>query len=92
MIVEVLVLSGKKCLDQPVRDRLYGNEQPALLGVFGNERSIGGMHPRHHGRFVKRQLLEVGKILLGLPDDVSRSDGNTAEQNEPGAEQERQKS
>ena len=56
--------------------RLLGNDcqrqkRSALHGIFGKQRTIAGMNPRHYRGFILRKLLVVGKIELSLPKDVA---------------------
>ena len=54
--------------------------------------AVGRVDPRHNGRLVLCELFVVWQILLGFPNDVPRSHGDAAEDDETGGEQEPQKS
>ena len=67
MLVEILVLGRNERIDDELRHRLDRQIEPALLGVFGEQRSIGRMHARHHRRLIVLQLRIVGKVFGEVP-------------------------
>ncbi len=90
--VKILVLGRQKRGDQLAGNGVHRDEQPALLCIFGDERPVSGMHARHDRRLVKCQLIIIREVFLGLPNDVARSHGEAAEDDETGPEQEAQES
>ena len=68
MLVEILVFGGEERVDHQLRHRLDRQIEPALLGVFGEQRAVGGVHARHHRRLVILQLRIVRQVLRVMPD------------------------
>ena len=87
MLVEGLVLGRDEGLDELLRDVVDRHEETALLGIFGNQRAVGGMHARHHRRLVLGELLIVGQTLGHVPDDVADTGGDAEERDESYREQ-----
>ena len=87
VFVEVLVFGGEECVDDPLRDRLDRQVEPPLLGVFGKQRTVRRMHPRHHRRFVVLQLRIVRQVLGEMPDQAGGSTDPDQEQDRPRREQ-----
>ena len=48
VLVEILVLGGDEGIDDKLGHGLDRNVEPPLARVFGEQRSVGGVHPRHH--------------------------------------------
>ena len=67
MLVEILVLGGDEGVGDELWDRLDRQIEPALLGVFGQERAVGGMHPRHHRRLIILKLRIIRQVLGIMP-------------------------
>ncbi len=63
VLVEILVFRRDEGVLDLVRDGLDRQVEAALVGVFGHQLAVGGMHPRHHGRLVLGQRLVVGQIV-----------------------------
>jgi hypothetical protein len=72
MLVEILVFGGQEgCLDA-IGNRLDRQEQSTLLGIFGHQRAVAGMHARRDRRLVAAQHRIVRQILR----DVGQIDSN----------------
>ncbi len=56
MLIEILVLGGEEAVDHEFRHCLDRQIQPALPGVFGKQRAVGGVDPRHHRRLIILKL------------------------------------
>ncbi len=89
--VEVLVLGGEEGVDQLARDRPDGQVEPALAGVFRDQRAVGRMDAAHDGRLVLRQLSVIRQVLR--IDGVSGREHPRADQEheEAGREQNAEK-
>ncbi len=70
MLIEVLVFGGDEGIGDEFRDRLDRQIEAALIGVFGQQRAVGGMHPRHHRRLVVLELRVVRQILGIMPQQA----------------------
>ena len=70
VLVEVLVLGGEEGVDDELRHRLDGQIEPALLGVFGEQRAVGGVDARHHRRLIILQLRVVRQVLGVMPQQA----------------------
>ena len=68
MRVEILVFSRQERLLDQRWNRVGGQEQAPLAGVFGQKAAVGGVNARHHGGLVIPQLRIIGQILLIMPD------------------------
>ena len=68
MLVEVLVFGGEEGVDDEFRHRLDRQIEPALLGVFTEQRAIGSVHARHHRRLVILKRRIVRQVLGEMPD------------------------
>jgi hypothetical protein len=77
MLVEILVLGGEESADHEFRHRLDRQIKPALIGIFGEQRAVGRMHPRHHRRFIILELRVVRQILGKMPQKAG--DGANAD-------------
>ena len=77
MLVEILVLGGEERVDDELRHRLDRQIEPALVGIFGEQRAVGGMHPRHHRRLIILKLRVVRQILGEMPQQAG--DGGDAD-------------
>ena len=65
VIVEVLVLGGQEGLDQDWRDGFDRLEQPALTGIFGQQRAVRSVNARRHRRLI---VLEDGVVRQFIGD------------------------
>ncbi len=81
MLVEILVFGGKERIDDELRHRLDRQIEPPLLGIFTEQRAIGGVDARHDRRFVILQLGIVGQILGEMPDRAGDSSHADQEHN-----------
>ena len=88
MLVEVLVLGGEERVDDHLRHRLDRQIQPALLGVFAEQRAVGRMDARHHRRLVILQLRIVRQVLGKMPDQPCHGGDADQEHDGSGGEQE----
>ena len=88
---EGLVLGRDEGLDQALRHLAHGHEEPALLGIFGQQRTIGGMDAGHHRRFVGGELLVVRQVLLRAADYVEDPAGEAEKYNETNSDEPAQK-
>ena len=70
MFKEILVLGGEERVDHQFWNRLDRQIQPALLGIFAEQRAVGGMDAGHHRRLVILQLRIIGQILGVMPDQA----------------------
>ena len=68
MFVEILVLGGEEGVDHEFWNRLDRQIEPALPGVFAEQRAVRGMDAGHHRRLVILQLRIVGQVLGEMPD------------------------
>ena len=50
--------------------RLDRNIEPPLARIFGDQRSVGGVHPGHHRRLVVLQLRIVRQVLGKVPEQA----------------------
>ena len=91
MLVEILVLRRDEGVGDELRYRLDRQVEPPLLGVFGEQRAVGGMHPRHHRRLVILQLRIVGQVLGEMPQQAGDRGDPDDEQDRARREQEAQK-
>ena len=91
MLVEVLVLGGQERVDDQLRHRLDRQIEPALLGVFAEQRAVGRMDARHHRRLVILKLRVVRQVLGEMPDRARDAGDADQEHDGSGGEQETQK-
>ena len=68
VVVEILVLGREEGVDHHLRHGLDRDVEPALGGVFGNQRAVGGVHAGHHRRLVVLQLRVVRQVLGEVPE------------------------
>src|SRR5262249_1416535 len=73
MLVEILVLCGDERIDDGLRNGLYREIQPALLGVFGQQLAVGRVHPSHHRRLIILKL----RIVRQVPGEMIHQSGNS---------------
>ena len=90
VLVEALVLSRKEGGDDALGNGVDGHEDAPLARVLGDQRAVVRVNARHDRRLVLRQALVVGKILRGLPQQVTGSARRADEQNAGGSEPEAQ--
>ena len=88
MLVEILVLGGEEGVDHQLRHRLDRDIEPALAGIFGEQRAVAGVHARHHRRLVVLQLRIVRQVLGEMPQQAGRRGDADQEQDGAGREQE----
>ncbi len=67
VLVEVLVLGGDERVGDEFRHRLDRQIEASFVGVFRQQRAVGGVHPRHHRRFIILQLRVVRQVLGIMP-------------------------
>ena len=67
MLVEVLVLGRQERVNDPLRHCLDRQIQATLARIFGDQRPVGRMHPRHHRRLVILQLRVIRQVLRVMP-------------------------
>src|SRR5262249_8161005 len=91
MFIEILVLGGNKGIDDELRHRLDREIEPALLGVFGEQLAIGGMHPRHHRRLIVLKLRIVRQIFGKMIEQPGNGSDRDQEHERPRREQEAEK-
>ena len=84
---EGLVFRRDEGIDQLARHLVGGHEEPALLGIFGQQRAVRRMDAGHHRRLVLRELLVVGKILRDVPDHIGKSGRSPEKEHEADREQ-----
>ena len=65
-----------------------GMIEPALAGIFGDQRAVGRMHARHHRRLVILQLRIVRQVLGEMPQQAGGAGDADHEQDGAGREQE----
>ena len=70
MVVEVLVLGRNEGIDDELGHRLDRKIEAPLLGVFGQQLAVGGVHPRHHRRLVILKLRIVRQVLGEMVDQA----------------------
>ncbi len=92
MVIEVLVFGRQESRNHLLGHGADRHEETAFLCIFRDERTVGGMYPRHHRGLVACELLEVGEIFLRLPNNVASPHGQTAEDDETACKQKAQKS
>ena len=91
MVIEILVLRRHEGVGDELRDRLDRQIKPALLGIFGEQRAVGGMHPRHHRRLIVLKLGVVRQILGVMPQQACGRRDAGDEQDRARREQKAQK-
>ena len=91
VLVEVLVLGRQERVDDELWHRLDRQIEPALLGIFAEQRTVGRMDARHHRRLVILKLRVVGQVLGEMPDRARDAGHADQEHDGPGGEQETQK-
>ena len=70
VLVEVLVLGGDEGVGDEFWNRLDRQIEAALIGVFGEQRAVGRMHPRHHRRLIILKLRIVRQVLGIMPQQA----------------------
>ncbi len=88
VLVEILVLGGQEGVDHHLRHGLDRNVEPALGGVFGDQRAVGGVHAGHHRRLVVLKLRVVRQVLGEVPEQAGGGADADQEHDRPGREQE----
>jgi hypothetical protein len=87
MFVEILVFGGEEGVDHHLRHRLDRDIEPALGGVFRDQRTVAGMHAGHHRRLVILQLGIVRQVLGEMPHQAGDAGHADQEQDGPHGEQ-----
>ena len=87
VLVEVLVLGGEEGVDHHLRHGLDRNVEPALRGVFGDQRTVAGMDAGHHRRLIVLQLRVVRQVLGEMPEQTGARANGHQEHDGPGREQ-----
>ncbi len=90
MLVEVLVLGREERVDHQLRNRLDRQVQAAFLGIFAEQRAIGGVDARHHRRLVILKLRIVRQVLGEMPDQPGHGGDADQEHDGSGGEQKTQ--
>ena len=88
MLVEILVLGREEGVDHQLRHRLDRQVEPALAGIFGDQRPVGRVHARHHRRLVVLKLRIVRQVLGEMPQQAGRGGDADQEHDGPAGEQE----
>ena len=88
MLVEVLILGGEEGIDHQFRHRLDRDVQAPLAGIFGDQRTVGRVHARHHRRLVVLQLRIVRQVLGVVPEQAG--DRGHAHHEQDGARREQE--
>ena len=73
MLVEALVLSGEKRLNQALGDGATRHIDAPLARELGNKLAIICMDSRQHGRLIFGEPLVVRQVLGDLPEDETHS-------------------
>ena len=88
MLVEVLVFGREERVDDEFRHRLDRQIEPALLGILAEQRAVGGVHARHHGRFIILKLRIIRQVLGEMPDCAGNAGDAHQEHHGSGGKQE----
>src|SRR5262249_28637327 len=72
VLVEILVLGRDEGVDDELGHCLDRSVEPPLARIFGEQRSVGGMHPRHHRGLIVLQLGVVRQRLGEVPQQAGR--------------------
>ncbi len=91
VLVEVLVLGREERVGDEFRHRLDREVEAPLLGVFAEQRTIGGMDARHDRRFVILKLRIIRQVLGEMPDRARNAGNAHQEHHRSRGEQETQK-
>ena len=87
VLVEVLVLRRDEGVDDELRHRLDREVESPLPRIFGQQRAVGRVHPRHHRGLVVLQLGIVRQRLRVVPQQPGRARDPDDEYDRPGREQ-----
>ena len=90
VLVEILVLRRDEGVGDELGHRLDRNVEPPLARIFGEQRSVGGVHPRHHRGLVVLELGIVRKRLRIVPEQSGRGRHPDNEYDRPCCEQQAQ--
>ncbi len=88
MLIEVLVLCRDKGVGHELRDRLNGQIEPPLIGIFGKQRAVGRVDARHHRRLVILQLRIIRQVFGKMPQNAGHGTNRRNEKNGSGGEEE----
>ena len=88
MRVEALILRSDKGVGHQLRNRLNRQIEPAFVGVFGKQRAIGGVNPRHHRRLVILKLRIIRQVFGVMPQNACHRADHCEKDNGSGSEQE----
>ena len=91
MLIEILVLRGDESIDDEFRNCLDRQIEPALLGIFRQQRAIRGMHSRHDRRLIILKLRILGQVLGVMPQQASHGGHADDEKDGPHCKQEPEK-
>ena len=86
MFEEGLVFGRGEGVDQLLWHLVDRHEEAALLGIFGEHRTVGGIDARHHRRSVIGKLLVVRQILRGVPQHIAHARRPSDEKHETNRE------
>src|SRR5204862_5579389 len=87
VLVEILVLGGDEGVDDELGNRLDRDIESPLARVFGEQRAVGGVHPRHDRGFVVLQLGVIRQRLRVVPQQAGCRRDRDNEYDRPGGEQ-----
>ena len=87
VLVEILVLRRDEGVDDELGHRLDREVEPPLARIFGEQRAVGGVHPRHDRGLVVLQLGVVRQRLGVVPQQSGGRRDPDHEQDRPGGEQ-----
>ena len=72
VLVEILVLGRDEGVGDELGHRLDRNIEPPLARIFGEQRAVGGVHPRHYRGLIVLQLGIVRQRLRVVPQQAGR--------------------
>ena len=90
VLVVILVFRGDEGIGDKLGHGLDRNVEPPLARVFGEQGSVGGVHPRHHRGLVVLELGIFGKRLGIMPEQSGRGGHSDNEQDRSCCEQQAQ--
>ena len=90
VLVVILVFRRDEGAGDELGHGLDRNVEPPLARIFGEQRSVGGVHPRHHRGLVVLELGIVRKRLRIVPEQSGRGRHPDNEYDRPCCEQQTQ--
>ena len=90
VLVVILVFRRDEGAGDELGHGLDRNVEPPLARIFGEQRSVGGVHPRHDRGLVVLELGIVGKRLRIVPEQSGRGRHPDNEYDRPCCEQQTQ--